>query len=124
MRLMIDPPMGLETEPAIRAWLAELAQMRVDYRDDPEALGCIASCEQQAKQLLIDLPNLPRFPTRDELAELWMGEVAAITDEAELALYARRFAKKYKREEYPAVFAVIDARTEYLRRSRDSGGAA
>ena len=53
MRLMIDPPVSaFSTVEGIREWLRELAAMREEYRDNPDALGCVASEEEDARRLM------------------------------------------------------------------------
>ena len=53
MMLFIDPPVqAFSTADEIRAWQRVLARMRDQYRNDPEALRCIARAERDAAHLL------------------------------------------------------------------------
>ena len=63
MILMIDAPVSVfSSVDAVRDWIVELADMRERYRDDPEALRCIAGEEQDALNLLKVIPTLPKIP--------------------------------------------------------------
>lgn len=57
MILMIDPPVNaFSSTDAIRDWIAELADMREQYRNDQQALWCIAQEEHYARELLEAAP--------------------------------------------------------------------
>lgn len=58
---MIDPPVSVfSTVDEILAWQHELRVMRLQYRDDPEALRCIARAEDYATHLANVVPTLPK----------------------------------------------------------------
>ena len=53
MMLIIDPPVtAFHPVDDIRDWIAKLAFMREWYRDDHEALACIARAERSAAAML------------------------------------------------------------------------
>jgi hypothetical protein len=62
----------------VRAWQRELADLRERYRDDPEALACVARSEAHAENLFEVIPTLSPIPTWEQLLDRWAAEVSTL----------------------------------------------
>jgi hypothetical protein len=114
MLLMIDPPVSVFSSiDAVLAWKRELAVMREQYRDDPQALRYITSADDDARELLTLIPTLPPLPSFEQLVESWVAEVSKM-DLAALEHFSHRINKKYRRHDLAALNAAIATRRRVL----------